>query len=62
MHRQLSETMIQTQSWALEVSKLFTFTSGKNMQGESLLSSCFLRSFLKHLLKAPLKDRIWGKT
>lgn len=36
MHRQLSETMIQMQSWALEVPTLFTFRSGNEMQGEGL--------------------------
>lgn len=39
MHRQLSETKVQIQSWALEVPKLFTFRTGKDMQGEDLCYS-----------------------
>lgn len=39
MHGQLSQTMIQIQSWTLEVPKVFTFRSGKDVQGEDLCYS-----------------------
>lgn len=36
VHRQPSAAVIQTQSWALEVPKLFTFRRGKDVQGKGL--------------------------
>lgn len=36
VHRQPSAAVIQTQSWALEVPKLFTFGRGKDVQGKGL--------------------------
>lgn len=60
VHRQPSAAMIQTQSWAMEVPKLFTSRRGKDVQGKgfhlSFLNSCV--SSLKPLITVIPKDEI----